>query len=350
MNDGSLTRLAREHARGLLTEAAEEARELARADLVDQLRRAIVAEALRAAAAAPGEHPANTAPGVAAVDDPAVDRTSQPDRSPGHEPAPANGARPAAGLERCLYAYAITDRADLDFAELDGTGDGLRCIGSEGLALVVSDMAVSDLADLPTDEITEDGPLARLARKHDDVVRVAAGQATVLPLRLGTAVADDDAARELLHSRGESAREQLAELRGRREWGVQFLPDDQAKGVPDSTPTPSPAAARTGGSPSGTAYLTQRREALAAEERRRRDRTVAIDRAHDRLSARSSASVRRSANAGVLADVAYLVAADDEAAFQAELGHLAHPLSASGVAVRLTGPWPPYSFVSSEEG
>lgn len=40
MNDGSLTRLAREHARGLLTEAAEEARELARADLVDQLRRA----------------------------------------------------------------------------------------------------------------------------------------------------------------------------------------------------------------------------------------------------------------------------------------------------------------------
>ena len=332
----AVTALAREHARGLLAEAAEEARALARADLVGTLRRAIVDEAMRHTSPSP---PAETKPGQAGTTPTETDPTpATGPATPAEAPAATtDDAQP----ERCLYAYAIADRADLDFAELNGSGDSLRCIDSDGLALVVAEMDVTELAGLQTDEITEDGPLARLARTHDEVVRVAAGQATVLPLRLGTAVADDEAARELLRSRGDTARRQLDELRGRREWGVQFLSNDTQPTTPEPVQSAEP--------PSGTAYLTQRRAALEAEERYRRDRTAAIEQAHDQLSATSSASVRRSTNAGALADMAYLIAAADEAAFQAQLEQLAQPLSHAGVSVRVTGPWPPYSFVSSEE-
>ena len=300
----ALTEVAREQARGLLAEAVEEAKKLARAELVDKLRQAIVDEATAATAVA----------------SPTVELGSRDEDA-----------------ERCLYAYAIADSADLDFTGLNGAGEALRCIDSDGLALVVADMAVSDLTDLPTDEITEDGALAQLARTHDEVVRVVAGQATVLPLRLGTAVADEDAARELLRRRGTGARQQLAELRGRREWGVQFMPDET-----EPAPPPQPAAE------SGTAYLAARRAALDAADRRNRDRSAAIDQAHEQLNAASSASVRRAANAHVLADLAYLVATSDEAAFQAELEQLAQPLATAGVSARVTGPWPPYSFVRSE--
>jgi len=231
-----------------------------------------------------------------------------------------------------LCAYAITREHTL-------TGlPGIRLVTHDGLALVVAEVELSPFVELErnperwTAEPSEDDPLVMLARRHDIVVRSVFEHNPVLPLRFGTILRDDDGAARLLADHHEEAADWLDRVDGHREWGVRARQHPPGK----------PAEVSTDGL-SGTEYLAMRRDRLAAAARVRRDGSTAAAALHEALSRHATETVHRTKKSAVpLLDAAYLVPAGAEAAFRAEAS------SHEELAVEVTGPWPPYSFVRLE--
>lgn len=231
-------------------------------------------------------------------------------------------------MSRGLCAYAITrDHAPDPAGPVD-----VRMIRHAGLALLVTEVDLEPFAELDTRRLTttlnENDPLVMLARRHDVVVRAIFERHPVLPLRFGTTVPDDASALRLLADHYGEAGEWLDRVDGHREWAVRARlphPGKPAELAPDV---------------SGQDYLAARRDRLSAHARLRRDGLTAADALHHALAQRAADTVRRPRMSSVpLLDAAYLVRADAEPAFRAEIE--CH----RELAVEVTGPWPPYSFV-----
>ncbi|HLM05406.1 MAG TPA: GvpL/GvpF family gas vesicle protein [Blastococcus sp.] len=317
---GGIDRVAREVAAEVLAAALVTARERAQARLADLLTDAIVARALETR------------------DDDALE--SRDDVAP---PPPARVPAPA----RALYAYAVA-WGDLRYPS-DGpaltTGRPIDVVREDDLGLLVSPVAPDEL-EVDPDDLSETGRLALLARGHDAVVRAAADAGPVLPLRFGTVVPDEEAARRLLRSHAGSARDQLQRIGTAREWGVRLV----------RTLTAGAEPALAGGGQreglSGTEYLSRRREALQREDDLTRTAGECAERLQDGLAGHVTESLRRGGSPGssLLLDMAYLVPIDEEAGFLGEVQHLTEDLESRGLALEVTGPWPPYSFVALTPG
>ena len=315
---GELDRIAREAAPEVLAAALARAKTQAQARLTDLLTDAIVAQALAAA--------------------------DQPD-----EAAHPEAAHPEPVLDagRALYAYAVT-WADLGYP-VDGpaltAGRGIDLVTEGDLGLLVSPVAPDEL-EVDTDDLSETGRLAVHARGHDAVVRAAAGVGPVLPLRFGTAVPDEDAARTLLRTHAVSAAEQLRRIGTAREWGVRLV-RTLAPGA-----EPALAGKLRPDDLSGTEYLSRRRQELQRGDELTRTAAECAERLQDQLSAHVTESLRRGGSTGssLLLDMAYLVPTASEADFLGQVQDLTEDLEARGLALEVTGPWPPYSFAALTPG
>lgn len=171
--------------------------------------------------------------------------------------------------------------------------------------------------------------LADLALQHDQVVRAVFATHDILPMRFGTAAVAPEALGAYLTDRYAAFKAQLDRIRGHAEWGVQWRRPQAAE----------LAQAAAGAPASGRDYLRHRRAQVQeqqAAERLFRSEAAAM---HDTLAAVATAACpSENSPAGQIA-CSYLVPFDRQAAFQQAAGApLAH------AAVRLTGPWPPYSF------
>jgi Gas vesicle synthesis protein GvpL/GvpF len=234
-------------------------------------------------------------------------------------------------MSRGLCAYAITR------AHEPGPPD-VRLVTHRGLALVVAEVDLAPFVELEENparlarEPSEDDPLVVLARRHDTVVRTVFEHHPVLPLRFGTILRDEQAAVRLLTDHHDEAGEGLGRVDGHREWGVRARLPHPGK----------PAEVSTEGM-SGTDYLTMRRDRLAAAARTRRGGGAAATSLHEALSRHAKETTQRPRKSSApLLDAAYLVATEAEPAFHAEAERHGE------LAVEVTGPWPPYSFVRLE--
>jgi Gas vesicle synthesis protein GvpL/GvpF len=318
-----LGRLAREAAPDVLAQALEQARERAVARLADLLTDAILAQAL-ATTVAP--HP--------------------PEEPPLERAAPRTDGPAGADAEEALYAYGIA-AADLPVPEDGPTlteGTRIERVTAGDLALLVSRVTPDQLR-VDEDDLSESGRLATLARGHDAVVRAAATAGPVLPLRFGTVVADEAAARRLLDEHGAAARTQLRRIGDTREWGVKLVRRLGVEPVPTARP-----ADRT--EVTGTEYLTRRRQALQEHDSSEQAAGRASDLLEETLRPYVAESLRRGGAPGssLLLDLAFLVPPDSEAGFLAAAADLRERLDPDGLEVEVSGPWPPYSFASLDRG
>jgi hypothetical protein len=299
-----LERLARDAVPEVLAAALDRAREQAVTRLADLLTEAIVAEALTGAPASP-------------------------------PPAP-----------EALYAYGITPAGLPLPEEVRALTEGARIerVASGDLALLVSRVLPDELR-IDEDDLSETGRLATLARGHDAVVRAAAGAGPVLPLRFGTVVPDEAAARRLLEEHAGSARDQLRRIGDNHEWGVKLV---RRLGEPVAA-GPRPVD-REG--VSGTEYLARRRQALREREDADRSSSGAAQLLEETLAPYVSESLRRGGSPGssLLLDLAFLVPPERESAFLAAAAELREKLEPDGLEVEVSGPWPPYSFAALEPG
>lgn len=313
--DRLVAEVARRESAGLLDAAVAQAKGRVHDDLAQRLTDAITAE-LAATATGLAQSTVDT---VAAVPD----------------------GRPA--TEHGLYAYGIVRDGGFDLAA-NGIGSDRPAwvVTRDGLGLVVSDIRLADLAGLDAEEPVEDSRLAEFARGHDAVVRAVFDQTPILPLRFGTVLTDPDAAAELLARQREDALATLARIAGKREWGAKVLRTASAPA--------EPGGAAADPAPSGTEYLARKRSELAARQAAREHRRETLDRVHGALAEPAADDVRRaSAGENVLLDSAFLVSDTATDDFLTRVDEIARELAGEDLALRATGPWPPYSFAVLEE-
>ena len=165
---------------------------------------------------------------------------------------------------------------------LAGVADGVRPL--------VLDLAPGDLDD--------ESRLERLVRAHNELLLDALGEGAVVPFRFGTTFPDRAALDEWLERHRAALAAELERLRGTAEWSVEPVGR-----MPDVD------AAEYLGARLATTVKPGLRERLAA---------ACEDAAGD----------------------AYLVATSRQEEFAAAVA----ALEAEGYELRVTGPWPPYSF------
>lgn len=369
---GGVRELAARLAPDVLDEAVADARAQARSRLVAALTDEIVTAAL-ATDTAPDPsrpRPRNQAPAEALPTRPTGGPPLSTEPVPPAELAtlagPVTPARPVAEsvgtsvaesqgdatpARTGLYAYGITDAAAAT-GDIFGLDDQtpVETVRVGQAALVTSTIDLDLLAGLEQEvseagQLSESGRLADLAGRHDRVMRLLLDRGPVLPLRFGTVLPDRQRAERLLRvSAGELAAE-LDHVRDHREWGLRVTPPDQrdAREQAEDTPDAGPA---TGEEASGTAYLSARRDDLRRAALREERLTGLTRRIHDELAALASDVAMRSGRPGAgRLNAAYLVASAAEDDFLDAAATAARELTDAECEARLTGPWPPYSFV-----
>lgn len=237
------------------------------------------------------------------------------------------------------WVYAVTPE---DTTPPSGVGvdDGpLRRVAHAGLAAVVSSVALSDPDEVDR-RLRQPAELEALARTHHQVVTSCFEAGPTVPFRLATLYRGDDGVRRLLAERREELSAALATVAGRAEWGVQAY---AVAAAPPPAEEPDPAAGP------GTAYLLRQRGRRLAQQAAERAACEAAERI-DRALAEVAVAVRPQSTGGgarqagtLVLNTSYLVDEREQETFRATVEDLAR--RHAEVRVRLTGPWPAYSFV-----
>ena len=213
--------------------------------------------------------------------------------------------------------------------------DPSRCVSHGEVAAIVTD--------------TEDSGLraASALRMHWQVLETAARSATVLPVRFGTAMADDQAViGELLAPRHDELVSHLAALFGKVQITVKgdFDQGRLMRGVVDASPAIGRLRDRVSGIPEAAAYYDRIRlgQLIAEQVEHARQRCAA--RVVERLEPIAvAASIERVSSVDAAVNAAFLVEPDHEAEFRAAVEELAREFGGT-VDLHCVGPLPPYSF------
>lgn len=224
-----------------------------------------------------------------------------------------------------LHAYCVRRSADPGpEAGLTGVaGARVELLEAGGLALWVSEAA-------------EGPPTVERLKEHDAVVRSALRSATPLPVRYGTALADEERARELLRERRQEYLAALERVAGRVEVGIRV--------GWEPPPAPEERAPAGGEEGPGRAYLERRRREREAEESRRRAAEELLDRVEGFFTDLELSTRRRVLpEPGIAGTLAHLVHRRDLRHYTERLNRARNEVFP--VSLRPSGPWAPYSFV-----
>jgi gas vesicle protein GvpL/GvpF len=186
--------------------------------------------------------------------------------------------------------------------------------------------------------------VSRCAVAHEAVIEhMARAGLTVVPMKMFTLFADD--ARALAHvTRLRRKLEALLRrISGRQEWGLRVMLDERRA-------LARPAGHGNGAPTSGTAFLLQRKADKDAVRRLAAEARTEADRLFDHLARHADDARRRRPTADtpsrLLLEAAFLVPVTRGRAFRAETARRARALAPQGYDLSLSGPWPPYSFVT----
>jgi hypothetical protein len=216
-------------------------------------------------------------------------------------------------------------------------GDAPRALDlGNGLWVIVSTVPAREYESGMARNVTDVEWLAECGGTHHDVIVRAARGRSVAPFRLLTLFRTEN-----------RVLEEVARLRPRIERALDSVDDRREWVVRVAAVSPAVPSAKTRSPGSGTAYLMGR----AARSRGTQPATPAARRAARALIADLKAYADRvvqrpSAAAHVLYDGALLVSRACERDLGNAVRQWAPRLTPVGCRVSLTGPWPPYSFVS----
>lgn len=231
-------------------------------------------------------------------------------------------------------------------------GGPVRALDVEaGLWLIVSTVPASEYGEAAVERGLQDMDwVGRLALAHEAVIERFLTARAVLPMQLFTMFTSDERAVENVSANRARIVKILARVEQQVEWGVRLTWDEQGARDAVERKHASPPA-RGHRSPSGTDYLSRKRDLLDVNRTQLTAARAEAGRLYRALSRKATDAVRRTATekaapgSRLLLDAAFLVPATDTASFRAALKQSGRALVRSGLAVSLTGPWPPYNFI-----
>jgi hypothetical protein len=282
-------------------------------------------------------------------------------------PAPEPPAQPAEKAPKpkpegdAVWAYCVLRAGDPVPEPLPGVDPHapVHPVEEGGLAALVSSVPLAEFGEEPLRENLNDlAWLERVARAHESVLESALTGGPIVPLRLCTIFADEKAARAMLAREEKQLREALDRLDGRREWGVKLLVDRDALAAAARERSPEVASLHeeSAGRSGGAAYMLEQRLQRLVRELVDQLAGELADDVHARLGDWAADSVLNppqnrelSGYEGeMLLNGAYLVEIERTDGLRALLSELEERHHDLGARLELTGPWPPYNFVSRE--
>jgi hypothetical protein len=253
-----------------------------------------------------------------------------------------------AGLARYVYCV-VPAGAAVEVEGLAGVAPGraVETIRHADLGAVTSWVSLAEFGAEPLRRNLNDLDwLARAARAHEAVLERALATGPIAPLRLCTVFAGDDEVRAMLEREHDTLADALARLRDREEWGVKLIADPGRVRAAEAEPQPT----------SGRSYLERRGRERREQEEFRHLITQAAEEIHARLSERATAATLlrpqsrelSGRHGDMVLNGAYLVDRSRVEEFRAAAAEAAERRRELGLALEVTGPWPPYNFVGSE--
>lgn len=249
------------------------------------------------------------------------------------------------------YVYCVTcartaPACGRGSATLPGAGSPRALHVVDDLWLVVASAPLATYgADSIEPRLKDLDWVSRCAIAHEAVVERAARAGPVVPMKLFTLFSSDERARAHVARSRKKLERLLGYVAGREEWGIRVSLDER-RAVGRRT-----AGARRAPAPSGTGFLLRRkaeRDAarLAVEDAVREGEEIFSQLAGRAVDARRRTPVRGDGGTRVVLDAAFLVPAREARRFRATATRLAKQHGRDGLDLTLTGPWPPYNFVS----
>jgi hypothetical protein len=223
----------------------------------------------------------------------------------------------------------------------------VRVIPSEHVAAIVSDVSVDEFGEPSLLEHLNDPLwLQAKATAHEDVLEAVLATTDVVPFRFCTIYRSEADVRAYLAAAETELVAMLEQLAGCFELGVKCFVEDDRTPASDDDAEPGASA--------GRAYLLRRQQEQRAAAERSRAVADCVGTAHERLAA---AAVDARLNPPqppelsgrpepMILNAAYLVDRADEH-FREEVDALAAELERVGLSFEVTGPWPPYNFVTA---
>ncbi|MBV8430913.1 MAG: GvpL/GvpF family gas vesicle protein [Solirubrobacterales bacterium] len=350
-----LARLLRQLAEAEVPGLMERARSRALARAEQLIEEALVEELLAAAA---GTQSAWTGP--APEPEPSGQSAPSPETKASGKPQPsAVPQQSAAGSSdgsEAWWTYCVLWRQDAEGPppDLEGVEPGSRVevVYDGDLAALASPVPLPEYGDERLRVHLEDLDwVERVARRHEDVLDAALDAATIVPLRLCTLYRSRGGVHQLLEDHGIALREGLGQVEGCVEWGVKVFAAPHA----DNGYVVADAGEAVGG---GFAYLKRRQEERVLAERASEVRARCVEVLQQRIESLSRASTTNppqrpevhGRDEAMLLNGAYLVERNRRAELHRALETLQEEWCPLGFTIELTGPWPPYNFVTGAAG
>lgn len=228
------------------------------------------------------------------------------------------------------YVYGIVAAGeDGVVPDLAGVDDApVQVVGDADLQVVASAASprVRNLDCAPADEVLT------AIRAHDDVLGHVARARSVLPVRFGTVLPDDDALDTMTRDPEGSLRAALARVAGADEWVVTVAAVEHDEPAADESDDLSP----------GHAFFARRRSAASARQQARARAVAAAEALHDQLQQLARDwQVLELREPDTVARGAYLV----PGALADDVVRAVEGVAAARASVQ--GPLPPYRFVDT---
>lgn len=254
-----------------------------------------------------------------------------------------------------LYVYAIAARDGLATPEIEGV-DGestLRVVECGDLAALVSEVDADAFSQETIDARAADLDwLGAIGYSHQQVVEHACKNADAIPLRAFVLFSTEQALEEHLEENAEQLKEILGVIAGREEWTVKLEFDEKTwtDAIERRAPSLVALAAEAEGAPAGKAYLLRRK----MDEARKNAAREAVD----AIAAEMEQRISRQLGVPVVSELSRTGSMPQfnvllERSRAGEMEQLARDLQRDyrdeGARPLLTGPWPPYTFVTRKE-
>jgi hypothetical protein len=252
-----------------------------------------------------------------------------------------------------VYCLARTARKPVLRAAPAMPGGGrVRAIAVDaGLWLIVSSVPDSEYGEAALAAGLQNLDwVSRRALAHEAVVEQFLTASAVLPMQLFTLFTADERALEHVARQRAKIDRILSRVQGNVEWGLRLTWDEQAARERVDQKHVRGAKRATGAT--GTAYLARKRDLLDVNKKQLAGARQAATRLYRAMSREAAAARRRTSTeraapgSRLLLDAAFLVPTRGANKFRSALRKHSTPLEGSGIIVSLTGPWPPYNFIS----
>ena len=195
-------------------------------------------------------------------------------------------------------------------------------------------------------------------RAHEHVLETVLAYHNLVPMKFCTVYQSEGRVRETLAQYYDDLVDALMRLEGKQEWGVKLYCDGEAlarriaeTGDSDKVKELKAEMAKES---SGAAYFMKKKMEQTIDEEKERVSDECAQGAHDRLASHAEEAVviplqskqATGRQEEMILNGAYLVAAEQLAGFRVELESLQDEYGELGFSYELTGPWPPYNFVT----